>query len=323
MVDAIHRCCFCKKQESIELYPTQDIFENNYAIHQCCNCKAYFLAPPPTDEQLKQAYDDSYYGEQEEKFSSPLIEKVLDSFRMGRARRLSKYLKEDSKVLDIGCGNGRFLNYLRRFGDIQLYGIEQEGNSALRASKIDAINLKTGSLQKDDFADSTFDALTLFHVFEHLSNPKEILEIIASILKRGGVLVFSFPNIVSWQSRMFKGKWLHLDPPRHLFFYAPNDFVNIMKTYGFELIKQHYVSMEQNPYGMIQSILNLWCKKREVLFERLKGNENYAPDYSKLNVFFQKIFFAFSFPFFIVTDILMSFFKKGATVEMTFRKIRF
>lgn len=315
-------CGFCKSTNSKILYNTFDVFGNNYTINKCNDCYAYFLAPRPSNERLAQAYDSSYYGEKEEKFSSPLVEKILDYFRSGRSRRVSKYLKNGAKVLDVGCGNGRFLKYLLNYGKYELYGTEMEGNSAKRASNISEINLKIGSLEQNDFLENYFDAITLFHVFEHLTEPKQVLEIITKIIKPGGIAVFSFPNIASYQAKLFKGKWLHLDPPRHLFFFSPNDFINIMQNYGFEAVQKHYFSLEQNPFGAVQSILNLTTKKREVFFESLKGNKNYIKEYSKFNLFVQKLFFVFIMPLFAFNDLFLSLIGKSATVEITFIKTK-
>jgi 2-polyprenyl-3-methyl-5-hydroxy-6-metoxy-1,4-benzoquinol methylase len=313
-------CGYCKGIESEVQYKTFDIFDNHFTINKCKSCNAYFLAPRPTPEQIAQAYDSSYYGEKEEKFSSPLVEKTLDYFRSGRARNVSKFLNTGAKVLDVGCGNGRFLKYLLKFGSFELYGTEMEGNSAKRASRVKEITLKTGTLNAGDFPDNFFDAVSLFHVFEHLAEPKETLETISKIVKPGGIAVFSFPNIASFQARFFKGKWLHLDPPRHLFFFDPKDFIKIMESKGFKTVKQHYFSFEQNPFGAVQSFLNLTTKKREVLFESMKGNKDYIKEYSKFNLLIQKLFFLFSMPFFAFSDIFSSLLNKSATVEITFIK---
>ena len=312
-------CGYCKSIDSKKLYSTYDIFGSSYHIHSCNKCKAYFLSPPPDEEKLAQAYDESYYGEKEDKFN-PIIEKVLNLFRYRRAKRVTKNLQTGSRILDIGCGNGKFLKYLLNFGDFKLYGIELEGNSAKRAAQIPEINLKIGTLLNDDFAENTFDAISLFHVFEHLIEPRGTLATINKILKPGGSLTISFPNIDSLQSKVFKGKWLHLDPPRHLFFFKPKDFMNLMKSYGYEIEQIHYLSPEQNPYGWVQSILNCIFEKREILFESLKGNKQYTKDVSSINLIFQKIFFLTSFPLFILLDLIESLFKKGATVEFKLKK---
>lgn len=230
-------------------------------------------------------------------------------------------MPKNGRILDIGCGNGHFLMSLLEHGSFQLHGSELQGKSALRAAQYKEIKLFTGYLSADSFADEKFDVITMFHVFEHLTQPQIMLELVKSYLVKGGYFVVSFPNIGSWQSRFFKGKWLHLDPPRHLFFFETECFVALMKLHGFELVKKHFFSLEQNPYGFVQSFLNLFLKKREILFESLKGNTAYTADYSSAHLFFQKLVFVFLFPVAIVGDIFASLFRKGATVEFTLRKL--
>jgi 2-polyprenyl-3-methyl-5-hydroxy-6-metoxy-1,4-benzoquinol methylase len=315
-----NHCGFCKAENSNVLYPTYDIFGNTYTINKCNECKAVFLAPRPDAELLNKAYNTDYYGNTETKFKNSLVENTIDHFRSGRARKALKLAGHKSKVLDIGCGNGNFLKYLFKYGNCEVYGTEFDGNSAKRASLIKEINLKIGEIQSEDHPDNFFDLITMFHVFEHLADPKQVLQIIREKLKPNGHLIISIPNIDSWQSRIFKGKWLHLDPPRHLFFFKPSDLIEILKGERFDIQKIKYFSIEQNPFGMIQSILNKMQKKRDMLFEILKGNKVYASGYSKFNLFTQKAFFLLSFPFFIISDIFAAIFHKGATVELTFKK---
>lgn len=320
IIDNTHSCGFCKEKASVALYPTDDISGNWYGINQCANCSAYFLAPRPTPEQLGEAYQKEYYGQGEDKFKESWIENLLDKFRERRANLITHHLDDTGKVLDIGCGNGRFLSLVHKHSKAEMHGIELPGGSAERAAKIPGIKLKIGALQADDYEPQTFDAITLFHVFEHLDEPKENLEIITRILKPGGLLVMSFPNIDSWQSRLFKGKWFHVDAPRHLFFFSPKDFKALMESYGFETIGEKHFNLEYNPYGTQQSILNVLQKKREVLYEVLKGNHHYADGYSKFNLFLQKAFFLSTGPLFVVLDVIESLFKKGGTVEFVLRK---
>ena len=312
-------CIFCKSNDSKRLYPVTDFFNDQYTLNQCNNCQVIFLSPHPTEAQLNRAYDDTYYGEGTEKFN-PIVERVLDIFRSRRSSFLRKQLNTDARVLDIGCGNGRFLQYLGIKGNFELHGIEREGNSAFRASHIAGIRLLVSSLKQDTYPSNHFDAITLFHVFEHIDNPAEILQIIQKILKPGGVLVMSFPNIDSWQARWFKGDWLHLDPPRHLFYFKPVDFIALMQLRGFELVHENYLSFEQNPYGLVQSILNKVSPQRELLFEFLKGNKAYIKDCPFYKFIFHILFFIAFMPFALLSDIMVSLIKRGATVQLTFIK---
>lgn len=314
-------CPFCKSEQYSIRYSTYDIFNNDYEMAECQQCRAYFLTPNPTDELLAIAYDDSYYGgnEDQEKFEG-FIEKALSYFRNHRANKIIKLSKKEGRILDIGCGNGQFLDWVKVNSNCEIFGTEMEGSSAQRASKVSGINLKIGELSEKDYPRRYFDVITMFHVFEHLKNPKDYLDIIDQVLKEDGHFVASFPNIDSWQARFFKGKWLHLDPPRHLFFFKAKDLKHLMKERGYELVSESYFSIEQNPFGAIQSYLNLFHKKRELLFEALKGNDEYTKGTSRLLLAIEKLTFIFFTPFFVLIDILAALCKKSATVEFVFRK---
>ncbi|MEI7594220.1 MAG: class I SAM-dependent methyltransferase [Bacteroidota bacterium] len=312
-------CLYCKAEATNFQYELTDIFGDNYSIVKCPVCNAHNLAPFPSEAQLSKAYDETYYGAKEEKFEG-IFEKAMDYFRFLRAKKIAKYMPSNGKILDIGCGNGRFLMSINKAGNFNLFGIELAGNSAKRAARHSEINLKVGRLQKDNFESETFDVITLFHVFEHLDNPSEILDIIDGIIKKNGHLVMSFPNIGSNQSKRYKGNWLHLDPPRHLFFFENTDFIKIMESRGYELVKEDYFSTEQNPFGLIQSQLNNWVKKRDLLFESLKGNSDYLKGYSKFKLMLQKMFFLLCFPYAICIDFFESKCKEGATVLYILKK---
>ena len=267
---------------------------------------------------MANAYSEEYYGGGKGKFSEG-IEKVLDQFTKQRVTRLNQYMNKPGKVLDLGCGNGRFLLFMQQLGH-EIYGVEMAGGSAERARRVAGLSLKVGLLEPDDFASNTFDAITLYHVFEHLTEPRKYLDIISKIIKPGGYVVIAFPNIDSFQSRLFKGDWFHLDPPRHLFFFRPKDFKRHMAEISLYKVREKHLSLEYNPYGWQQSILNKVCRKRDVLYEHLKNNKTYVKEYSSLNLGFQSLWFKLSVPFFIGLDVFDATLKKGGTVEFILRK---
>ncbi|MEI6349002.1 MAG: class I SAM-dependent methyltransferase [Bacteroidota bacterium] len=312
-------CRYCNSTIFEFKYEVTDIFGDTYSMVQCIDCRAYFLSPLPTPEQLQKAYAPSYYGDNDKKFK-PVFENVMDFFRNQRAKMATKYLPENGKILDIGCGNGGFLASVHKRGKYQLFGIEMDGKAAQRAQQHPEINLTIGAFNSTSFPNHSFDLITLFHVFEHLENPSETLDSIGYLVKKDGYLIISFPNIASRQSRRFTSNWLHLDPPRHLQFFEPKDFISIMGKRGFQLVKEDYFSIEQNPYGLIQSTLNRWGIKRDLLFESMKGNQDYIADYPKWKLKFQKLFFMMYFAFGIIIDCYESFKKKGATVLFIFQK---
>ncbi len=317
-VDTTNPCGYCNAKQSIKLYPTYSISADHFNLNRCLECNTVFLSPKPTTQQLQKAYDDSYYGQGDEKFTG-WIEKVLDYFRSARVRTVNKYIKPPAQVLDIGCGNGKFLDGLIKRG-FEGHGIELSGKAAQRAGQIENLQLKTGPLNQQDYSPDFFDGICMWHVFEHLTKPKETLQIIQKILKPGGFLFISLPNIDSIQSRLFKGKWLHLDPPKHLFFLGRSDLISQTEKLGFKLIGQTHFSLEQNPFGMQQSLLNCFFKKREILFEALKGNTAYTKQYSPLSIMLQKLFYITTFPLFALLSVAEATLKKGGTMELIFQK---
>ncbi|MGQ9847480.1 MAG: class I SAM-dependent methyltransferase [Bacteroidales bacterium] len=315
-------CPFCSSEQTVFYWRTNDINNHIWSIYKCQNCHFYFINPFPSKEQLEEAYDQDYYGKGEKKFSFPFVEHVLDFFRSKRARKLKKYLnsKLDAHILDIGCGNGHFLFYLYKLGFKNLYGIELPGKSAERASKLPSLAIKIGEIENAMYDADVFDAITMFHVLEHTKNPIKILQNIWLWLKENGIVMISFPNIASRQAQKYKGFWLHLDPPRHLNFIAPDDFIVQMDLLGFELVTCHYFSIEQNPFGYIQSFLNKRARKREILFESLKGNKHYLKDVPKKTIIFQYLIFILLMPYFVFIDLIDSWQKKAGTVSFVFKK---
>lgn len=312
-------CIFCGFSQSTLCFEVKDMYGDIYELRKCGNCTTTFLSPIPGEHKLQRAYSSEYYGRGKEKFSFGFTESVIEWFRKRRAAKLSSRMSSKPKVLDIGCGNGNFLKHLKNICQAEAHGIERDSHATKRAMQ-QGIVIHTGTGCMQNFDDSSFDAVTLFHVFEHLQHPAELISEIHRILKPGGLLVMSFPDIGSWQAKIFRSAWLHLDPPRHLFFVRRKYFAEFMYDKGFEKISERGISPEQNPYGAVQSILNLICNKRDVLFERLKGNTAYAPEYGSISVFFQKLFFFCTFPVFIFTDVVAAVFGKNATVSFTFTK---
>jgi len=312
-------CTFCNSTNYLELYQIQDIFNNEFQLVECNNCACYYLTPQPNQAQLEQAYDQSYYGEGESKFNK-YVEGILDWFRARKAKQFARLLTNNASVLDIGCGNGNFLNYLSKCGDYELHGIEPAGKSAQRASKYDSIKLKVGYLDKLSYPIKKFDAVSLIHVFEHLPNPKETIEIINTITKDQALLYLELPNIDSWQAKIFKQNWFHLDPPRHLLFFNPTKLKAIFKAFGWELLEESYISPQFSPFGVQQSFLNTFVSRRDLLYESLKGNKSYAEGFPAFKIWMQKLFHWITYPLFVFTDFLASTFNKGGTVKLIFKK---
>lgn len=312
-------CGFCAADNSRYLYSTTTIEGDRFSFRNCLVCRAVFLAPRPSPERLADAYSMDYYGAAERKFIAP-IERTIDFFRSSRARRVSRHLPRAGRVLDIGCGNGGFLKDLADRG-FEAYGIERPGGSADRARRVANIDVRVGTLEDGFFDGERFDAITLWHVFEHLAEPRKTLQLLTDLLEPGGRLYLSLPNVDSLQCQLFKGDWLHHDPPRHLFYLDSATLTREVESLGFERRALSFHSLEQNPFGIVQSLLNRWSKERDVLFESLKGNTELAARHRRSSLLTQKALFIVGYPLFALLATLESLAGRGGTMELVFEKI--
>lgn len=101
-----------------------------------------------------------------------------------------------------------------------------------------------------------FDVIILFHVLEHLNAPMELLSRCARPLRRGGTLIIAVPNARSWQARLFGPMWFHLDVPRHLYHFSLGSLSHTLEAAGLCPECTTFVSLEHDPFGWVQSVLN-------------------------------------------------------------------
>jgi SAM-dependent methyltransferase len=315
------RCGCCAEHEGELRFVGRDTQQNQWSWATCAACGSVSLTPRPTADQLSKAYGISYYGSGEAKFDG-VFARFIQHYRQMKAARLAKRIARNSAVLDIGCGDGSFLSALGKLAPLELHGTELEGSAAQRAQRHPEIKLHIGDAVTAGYRDEQFDLVTLFHVFEHLSEPILTLNLVHKILKPGGLAVLSFPNGASFQARLFKSKWLHLDPPRHLFIPNPVYLEKRFIGMGFAVVGRRTFSIEQNPFGFIQSLLNTIIAERDVLFERLKGNRSYAPRHRAGSLLLQKAAAAFLLVPAIIVDAIESACGRGATIEYILRKDR-
>lgn len=239
-----------------------------FHYQQCGVCGLVFLNPRPGPEELLRYYSHGYYGAGEQKFSR-VIEALRVSFALNRFYRLKKFLPGAGRALDIGCGQGTFLQLLRREG-WKVQGTELAEEPA-RRSRLAGIPVFLGEIQEGQFGEGTLDLVTLWHVVEHLRDPAGDMRRISTMMGKKGLVAVSTPNVESVQARVFRERWFHLDPPRHLYLFSPETLFRLMAQAGFRMVYLNHFSLEQNPYGWVQSALNRMAFPEGALYSFLKS----------------------------------------------------
>jgi SAM-dependent methyltransferase len=121
-------------------------------------------------------------------------------------------------------------------------------------------NIFNCELKDCHFPDSYFDVVTLNHVLEHIPDPNEELREIRRILKDGGTLLLSTPNIDSLQFKISKERWFGLDLPRHLYYYSYETIVTMLEKNGFDVVKVTYPLLDF-PLDFFHSLKAKWLYK--------------------------------------------------------------
>ncbi len=236
-----------------------------WRIERCALCGFGWTSPTPTAEETAGFYPPDYFGN---------IERTLDDYLSGRllgtrswrgctekARLVEKYVK-GGRILDVGCGDGKFLWALSR-DRWDATGVDTHSATlSLVRARIPSLRLVEGDLYSGELTEGTFDVLTLWHVFEHLANPAAVLRRIFALLRPGGWLFISLPRFDSLQASIFRRHWYAFDDvPRHLYHFPKSSLDRLLRGAGFEIRRHLLFSRLVNFHTLKHSLLN-WCEGR-------------------------------------------------------------
>ena len=144
-------------------------------------------------------------------------------------RHLPRSLR--GRVLDVGCGNGSFMERAIEAG-WRAMGIDTDPVVVADCSARN-LDVHLGTLETFPAAEETFDFVTLNHVIEHVHDPVGVLKTCHRLLKPGGFLWLVTPNINSIGHMLFAEHWRGLEPPRHLVLFNPVSLDLALSLAGF------------------------------------------------------------------------------------------
>lgn len=220
-----------------------------FNLVKCKTCSLAYLNPRPTKAEIKEYYPPWYHSRSQKEIVD--IEKTMiweipwREAMHKKAKPILRY-KREGRILDIGCGDGSLLKFMKELG-WETYGIDFNEVSTRYAREVLGLDVFSGRLEEVNYPEDFFDIIILFHVLEHLSDPLETLERIRPLLKKDGVLLIEVPNFASFEARIFRSKWFGIAAPLHLYQFTPYTLKAMLKSGGFTTVELGFIA-EQTRY---------------------------------------------------------------------------
>ncbi len=230
------KCALCSSNNYEIISKAKDyhyhLANNSFNMVKCKNCGLVYLNPRPSKEQINSFYPKTeiYYSTN----TSPFAKMISNFFTPRRISSATKY-KKQGKLLDVGCGVGDFLVNMERKG-FEVYGVDLSSEACsivrerLRKRGKTVEKIFNRELEECYFPDNYFDVITLWHTFEHVYDPQEILKEIYRILRKDAVLLIEVPNINSRSFIIFKKYAAYLEIPRHVYHYSSRTIEKMLNT---------------------------------------------------------------------------------------------
>ena len=283
-MESIIHCPSCGNADLVHVFNVEDftVSHEKFEILECKNCTLRFTQGVPAEDQIGRYYQSEQYISHTDS-NKGLFNKIYQLVR-SHALRSKRNLVENfsstksGHMLDYGCGTGAFLNEMKLNG-WNAMGIEPDAGAMDKAKALTGAEVKPPSALAELKAGS-FDAITLWHVLEHVHSLHATIDKLKDALKPGGYLFVAVPNYTSYDATVYKEYWAAYDVPRHLYHFSPESMKQLMLLHGLKLktikpmwFDSFYVSMLSEKYknknaGFVSAMITGAISNLKALFSK-------------------------------------------------------
>lgn len=251
-------CPVCKGQNFTPYLNCKDhtVSQKEFTVVSCEGCNFKFTNPIPEVSVLGEYYKSEDY------ISHSNTKRGLVSrlYHLVRSYTLKKKLTLVSSnvsrgtIMDYGCGTGMFLDVCQESG-WRAFGMEPDAGARKIAKDMKLKVYKDKAELEVSHREEKIDAITLWHVLEHVTDLEETLSYFKTKLSKDGVLIIAVPNYTSYDAKHYQEFWAAYDVPRHLYHFEIGSISKLLSNYGFKLdttlpmkFDSFYVSMLSEKY---------------------------------------------------------------------------
>lgn len=243
------------------LVPDFEYATNILAEYQRCkNCCSEQQFPMPNSKELASYYPANYHS-----FNAPsFIHRLKYAMRV---KRIKSLLNGEGAILDLGCGNGAFLVYLANSlpKHKRLYGYEIADKREITRLVDGRVTIIRGTYDDLTRILPECSLITMNHVIEHLSNPRELIDTLKGHLIPNGVIEGQTPATQSVEQRIFKHFWSGYHSPRHTIVFSKSGLCKLLGQAGLSGIK---LNSAFNPAGLAISLASVFQRDTTVQIPR-------------------------------------------------------
>lgn len=214
-------------------------FEYDPDIMFCASCGLRMLYPLLTNERYAYIYSSEYFSSTEDDFYDQSRADRLRVYEC-KCNKMKQYAPNAHFVLDIGAGEGDFLNICRN--SYAICGLEPSEHGVNAAREKYNIEMLKGSASDVVVLKKKFDIIHMHHVFEHLIDPVQFLKDLKKVMHPGSIFIFEIPyQFGSLQDMVrslvgFPVKRKGLYAIHHPYFYTPKSIWMLLNNNGFQVL---------------------------------------------------------------------------------------
>lgn len=259
---------------------------DEFEYMECGNCKCLQIINIPV--KIENYYPKNYYSFKEPKFSARLtplryfIKKQMTKYYISNFSFLGflisffyshpfPWIKRnlidfDSKILDVGCGNGKLLLSMQRSGFKNLTGIDPYIDNDYQYNNVNIYKKNIYDMNEK------YDLIMLNHSFEHMEEPQKVMLKLKDIISDNGNILIRIPLANSYAWRKYRTFWLHLDAPRHYYLHTITSMEILTKNSN---LKINDIIFDSTEYSLTESekyFRNIEFSPNQKIFTKKKIN---------------------------------------------------
>jgi 2-polyprenyl-3-methyl-5-hydroxy-6-metoxy-1,4-benzoquinol methylase len=253
----IDKCPSCGSPSSKSFLELTDLFltQEEFTLSKCEECTLVYTRHVPINVGTYYKSDE-YISHSEKKTLLSTVYKRVQEITLESKRKLVNRFASGNNLLDYGAGKGDFSSHMIASG-FTVTGYEPDPDARTLAREKNNLSLVDSITH---IPKNSIDAITMWHVLEHIPNPNVVLQQLLLKLKKNGTLIIAVPNYNSFDAEYYGKFWAAYDVPRHVTHYGVDSMRSLLDRNGLRIFQTNpmwfdstYVSLLSEKYKALNS----------------------------------------------------------------------